>query len=103
MFPLKANRLSHLLANQVCIIGSGAAGLCAIRNFSRHLDKFDIEAFEKTNSVGGTWFYNEKREKDEFGLPIHSSMYANLRWVLRFKTDKEREREYGLYFACVDL
>lgn len=78
-----SKELSHLNNNKakVCIIGAGAAGLCAIRNFARHLDKFDIEAFEKTNSVGGTWVYNEKREKDEFGLPIHSSMYAQLRWV----------------------
>ena len=63
----------------VCIIGAGAGGLCAIRNFLKHKDKFEIELFEKTNSVGGTWVYNENREKDEFGLPIHSSMYANLR------------------------
>lgn len=73
--------LSHLNNNKgrVCILGAGAGGLAGIRNFAKHKDKFDIEVFEKTGSVGGTWVYNELRETDEFGLPIHSSMYEKLR------------------------
>ena len=66
---------------RVCIIGAGAAGLCALRNFAVHLNEFEIEAFEKMEEIGGTWIYNEKTGLDSKGFPIHSSMYRDLRLV----------------------
>lgn len=62
----------------VCIVGAGAAGLCALRHFSTRPDLFAVVAFEQSGQVGGTWNYNEKTGTDENGLPVHSSMYRDL-------------------------
>lgn len=64
---------------KVCVIGAGAAGLCAARHFARNLN-FELNVFEQTNDVGGTWVYKEEIEVDENGLPVHSSMYRDLRF-----------------------
>lgn len=72
------------MANQngkikVCVIGGGAAGLCAVRLLAGN-SKFETTAYEQTNEIGGTWVYTEQVGLDENGLPIHSSMYQNLRY-----------------------
>jgi len=64
---------------KVCVIGVGAAGLCAIRHLSTNTI-FKITSYEQTNDIGGTWVYKEQVGLDENGLPIHSSMYQNLRF-----------------------
>nr|XP_023025798.1 senecionine N-oxygenase-like [Leptinotarsa decemlineata] len=61
---------------RIAIIGAGAAGLTALRHSLDHGHSCDV--FEKTGSIGGTWNYTDKTGKDEFGLPIHSSMYEGL-------------------------
>lgn len=63
---------------KVCVIGAGAAGLCAARHLAANL-RYEITVYEQTNEVGGTWVYKEESGLDENGLPIHSSMYQNLR------------------------
>ncbi|UXI15348.1 Vacuolar protein sorting-associated protein 45 [Sarcoptes scabiei] len=63
----------------VCIVGIGAAGLCSLRHFSQRLDLFDIDAYEQTDDIGGTWNYTDHIGFDpKNGLPVHSSMYKNL-------------------------
>ena len=69
--------MSNLI--RVCVIGVGAAGLCAVRHLAAAPDKFSVTAFEQASVLGGTWVYNEKTGKDEHGIPIHSSMYKNLK------------------------
>lgn len=64
---------------KVCVIGAGAAGLCAARHFARSLN-FELNVFEQTNDIGGTWVYKEATVVDENGLPVHSSMYRDLRF-----------------------
>lgn len=65
---------------RVCVIGAGAAGLCAARHLAKNSNAgFEFTVFEKTDQVGGTWVYTDKIGKDDNGLPIHSSMYKNLR------------------------
>ena len=65
----------------VAIVGAGAAGLCAARHLiageNNHL--FDCCVFEATGRVSGTWVYTNQTEIDNYGLPIFSSMYKNLR------------------------
>lgn len=63
----------------VCIIGSGAAGLCAARHLV-HDDAFSrVDVYEQTGSIGGTWVYNDATGLDpKTNQPIHSSMYRNL-------------------------
>lgn len=61
---------------KVCVIGAGAAGLCAIKNCIQH--GLDVIAFEQANEIGGTWVYTNSTGKDQHGLDIHSSMYKSL-------------------------
>lgn len=67
---------------EVCIVGAGAAGLCALRHFGARPETFSVCAYEQTRFVGGTWRYSDKVGLDDNGLPIHSSMYKNLRFVI---------------------
>ncbi|KAH9509565.1 hypothetical protein Btru_046185 [Bulinus truncatus] len=69
---------------KVAVVGAGAAGLCAVRHFNYSEDckgnvRFAVTCFEQSCRVGGTWFYTESVGRDENGLPVHSSMYKNLR------------------------
>ncbi|CAG9813293.1 unnamed protein product [Phaedon cochleariae] len=62
---------------KIGIIGAGAAGLAALKH---SLDEgHDCELFEQTGYIGGVWKYVDKVGLDEFGLPIHTSMYEDLR------------------------
>lgn len=63
---------------KVCIVGAGAAGLCAARQLKARSDQFEFDIYEQTNMLGGTWNYTDEIGKDSKGLPIHSSMYKNL-------------------------
>lgn len=61
---------------KVCVIGAGAAGICAAKN----ADQFGCEmiVFEQTCEIGGTWVYTDEVGKDKHGLDVHSSMYRGL-------------------------
>ena len=63
---------------KVGIIGAGASGLCALKHCLNASDIHPI-IWEKSDKIGGTWVYSDKTGTDSFGLPIHSSMYKNLR------------------------
>lgn len=64
---------------RVCVIGAGAGGLVCARQMI-HDDTFDVTVYEQTNLIGGTWCYTDQVGFDsETGLPIHGSMYRNLR------------------------
>lgn len=79
MFKGKSNSTSK---RSVCIIGAGAAGICALRHFTDHVDHFNpIVCYEQIDNVGGTWNYTEQTGIDKYGLPIHSSMYRDLQSV----------------------
>lgn len=64
---------------RVAVIGAGAAGLCAARHLSEKPEVFQPVVYEQTGSVGGTWVYTKETGKDQYGLPIHASMYKNLK------------------------
>ncbi|XP_076056880.1 uncharacterized protein LOC143034553 [Oratosquilla oratoria] len=59
------------------VIGAGASGL----NAAHHITAKGMVpiVWEQSNKVGGTWVYTPSTGKNEYGLPIHSSMYENLR------------------------
>ncbi|KAG5680244.1 hypothetical protein PVAND_009766 [Polypedilum vanderplanki] len=61
---------------RVCVVGAGAAGICAVKNCLEQ--GLDVIAFEQSKEIGGTWVYTDKTGKDENGLDIHSSMYRSL-------------------------
>jgi len=69
---------------KICVIGAGAAGLCAARHLLRRQELLvgggggapaaSVTVFEAGEAVGGTWIYS-----DEFGDGVHSSMYRDLK------------------------
>ncbi|XP_026324896.1 senecionine N-oxygenase isoform X2 [Hyposmocoma kahamanoa] len=65
--------------SRVCIIGAGAAGLCAARHLLVEPSVGQVDILEQAGQLGGTWVYTEKVGYDDFGLPIHTSMYKSLR------------------------
>lgn len=60
----------------VCVIGAGAAGLCAIKNSIEH--GLTVTAFELTENIGGTWVYRDEIGTDKYGNDVQSSMYRGL-------------------------
>lgn len=61
---------------KLCVIGAGAAGLCAARNGIKF--GCEVTVFEQTDQIGGTWVYTDEVGKDKNGLNIHTSMYQGL-------------------------
>jgi len=72
---------------RVAIIGAGVAGLASARRCLEN--DFEPTVYERSKGVGGTWVYDERTGLDEFGLPIHTSMYKNLMYV------------FLIYFLCI--
>ena len=64
---------------KVAGIGAGVCGLAAARHLADPAWGLDFTLFEMTDKIGGTWVYTERTGTDEYGLPVHSSMYKNLR------------------------
>jgi cation diffusion facilitator CzcD-associated flavoprotein CzcO len=64
---------------RVAVIGAGAAGLAAARQLNSCPHLFQFSVFEQAAQLGGTWVYTDLIGQDEFGLPVHSSMYKSLR------------------------
>ena len=61
----------------VCIIGAGAAGLCALRHFACDSLNFEpVVCYEQADCLGGTWNYVETEEAQSC---VHSSMYRDLK------------------------
>lgn len=67
---------------KVAIIGAGLSGLCAAKHALDN--KCEVSVFERTTRIGGTWVYTDQIGTDEFGLPIHTSMYKGLTFVNLF-------------------
>lgn len=64
----------------MCVIGAGIAGLTSARYLKEEGINFVV--LEATQYVGGTWRYDPRVGTDENGLPLHTSMYKHLRYVL---------------------
>ncbi|XP_029043037.1 flavin-containing monooxygenase FMO GS-OX-like 3 [Osmia bicornis bicornis] len=64
---------------RIAIIGGGVAGLVVARHTAIKLDTYSLTLFEQTDQIGGTWVYTDETDVDKHGLPVHSSMYKNLR------------------------
>lgn len=62
---------------KIAIIGAGVAGLSALKHSLD--DGHECVVLERNDYIGGIWKYVEKTGIDQFGLPVHSSMYEHLR------------------------
>lgn len=61
---------------RIAVIGAGPAGLCCTKHALDY--GHDVTVYEQNSEVGGTWIYTDKIGNDEFGIPIHSSIYKGL-------------------------
>jgi trimethylamine monooxygenase len=67
---------------RVAVIGAGPSGLAALRAFQSAKKKKakipEVVCFEKQGDWGGLWNYTWRTGLDEYGEPVHSSMYRYL-------------------------
>jgi len=70
------------MTKRVAIIGAGPSGLAALRAFQSAKAKGaeipEIVCFEKQDNWGGLWNYTWRTGLDEYGEPVHCSMYRYL-------------------------
>ena len=67
---------------KVAIIGAGPCGLSMLRSFElaeKNGEKIpEVVCFEKQEDWGGLWNYNWRTGSDQYGDPVHNSMYRYL-------------------------
>lgn len=67
---------------RVAIIGAGPSGLAALRAFESARRKGasipEVVCYEKQADCGGLWNYTWRTGTDEYGEPVHGSMYRYL-------------------------
>ena len=70
------------MKKRVAIVGAGPSGLAQLRAFqsaqAKGADIPEIVCFEKQENWGGLWNYTWRTGLDEFGEPVHCSMYRYL-------------------------
>ncbi|MEM8553704.1 MAG: NAD(P)/FAD-dependent oxidoreductase [Pseudomonadota bacterium] len=70
------------MTKRVCIIGAGPSGLAQLRAFQSAADKGaevpEVVCYEKQADWGGLWRYSWRTGLDEYGNPVHNSMYRYL-------------------------
>jgi cation diffusion facilitator CzcD-associated flavoprotein CzcO len=65
--------VKSIATKRVCVLGSGAAGLCAARHC---VDAgYDVTVFEQQKGLGGTWLYSP--ELNSFSS-LYEKMFTNL-------------------------
>ena len=70
------------MSTRVAIIGAGPSGLAQLRAFKSAQEKGEtipeLVCFEKQSDWGGLWNYTWRTGLDEYGEPVHGSMYRYL-------------------------
>ena len=70
------------MRKRVAIIGAGPSGLAQLRAFQSAAAKGaeipEVVCFERQSDWGGIWNYTWRTGTDEFGEPVHCSMYRYL-------------------------
>lgn len=70
------------MCKRVAVIGAGPSGLAQLRAFqsaqAKGADVPEIICFEKQDDWGGLWNYTWRTGLDEYGEPVHCSMYRYL-------------------------
>jgi trimethylamine monooxygenase len=72
----------NFVNKRVCVIGAGPSGLAILRAFQSAANKGaeipEIVCYEKQDDWGGLWNYTWRTGLDEYGEPVHCSMYRYL-------------------------
>ncbi|MGI5350338.1 NAD(P)-binding domain-containing protein [Streptomyces sp. CA-250714] len=70
------------MMSRVAVVGAGPSGLAQLHAFeqarSKGADVPEVVCFEKQGDWGGLWNYTWRTGLDEFGDPVHGSMYRFL-------------------------
>ena len=70
------------MSKRVAVIGAGPCGLAQLRAFqsakAKGADIPEVVCFEKQDDLGGLWNYTWRTGLDEYGEPVHCSMYRYL-------------------------
>lgn len=70
------------MSTRVAVIGAGPSGLAQLRAFQSAKEKGadipEVVCFEKQDDLGGLWNYSWRTGLDEYGEPVHCSMYRYL-------------------------
>jgi trimethylamine monooxygenase len=70
------------MSKRVAVIGAGPCGLAQLRAFQSAKEKGadipEVVCFEKQDDIGGLWNYTWRTGLDEYGEPVHCSMYRYL-------------------------
>jgi len=70
------------MQKRVIIIGAGPSGLAQLRAFqsaaAQGADVPEVLCIEKQANWGGLWNYTWRTGLDEYGEPVHGSMYRYL-------------------------
>ena len=70
------------MSKRVAIIGAGPSGLAQLRAFQSAKQKGEeipeVVCFEKQDNWGGLWNYTWRTGIDQYGEPVHGSMYRYL-------------------------
>ena len=70
------------MKKRVAVIGAGPSGLAQLRAFQSAAQKGadipEVVCFEKQDNWGGLWNYSWRTGLDEYGEPVHCSMYRYL-------------------------
>ena len=70
------------MTKRIAVIGAGPSGLAQLRAFQSAAQKGaeipEIVCFEKQANWGGLWNYSWRTGVDEYGEPVHGSMYRYL-------------------------
>ena len=74
----KPNGLFATTAVYLKLDSSNIVGLNAARHLASQNHLIPV-VYEQSNTIGGTWVYNDKVGSDDHGIPIHSSMYKSLK------------------------
>ncbi|XP_022778105.1 dimethylaniline monooxygenase [N-oxide-forming] 1-like, partial [Stylophora pistillata] len=67
---------------RVCVIGAGPSGMSVLYHFNKLKEQGkeipDIVCFDKQSDWGGLWKYSWETGINQFGEPVHGSMYRGL-------------------------
>ena len=70
------------MTKRIAILGAGPSGLAQLRAFQSAKEKGEdipeIVCFEKQDNWGGLWNYTWRTGVDQYGEPVHGSMYRYL-------------------------
>ena len=79
----RITQLSRIKMTKICVIGAGPSGMSVLVHHAKLKalgteNLPEVVCYEKQSDWGGLWNYTWRTGNDEYGEPIHGSMYRHL-------------------------